>query len=138
MRGTKPDTTQFTLPAGFPTSGAFSLVVVANGIASDPVSFTPCVGINTGVDESFNLNNNISVFPNPASENATVRFTVNDGGNYNLKLIDIVGRTVIEETDAAHAGDNSHLLNLIGIAKGVYTISITKGVDIYKTKMLVK
>lgn len=39
QRGSLPDTTQFTLPSGLP-SGTYSLVVVANGIASDPVSFT--------------------------------------------------------------------------------------------------
>ena len=40
QRGNAPDTTQFTLPAGLPV-GTYSLVVVANGISSDPVSFTP-------------------------------------------------------------------------------------------------
>jgi len=37
--GATPVTTEFTLPAGTPT-GNYSLTVVANGIASDPVSFT--------------------------------------------------------------------------------------------------
>lgn len=39
-RGNQPDDCQFTLPAGLPV-GTYSLVVTANGIASDPVSFTP-------------------------------------------------------------------------------------------------
>jgi hypothetical protein len=37
--GDTPVSTDFTLPAGVPT-GHYSLVVVANGIASDPVAFT--------------------------------------------------------------------------------------------------
>jgi Secretion system C-terminal sorting domain/Kelch motif len=137
MRGTKPDTTQFTLPAGFPTSGTFSMVVVANGIASDPVVFTPCIGEVTAVNNLTAPDNLISVFPNPASENASIRFTVNEAGNYTLKLLDVVGRTVIEETGRTHAGDNAHLLNLNAVAKGVYTISLTQGTDMYVTKMLV-
>lgn len=36
--GDTPVTTQFTLPAGLP-GGAYSVVVIANGIASDPVSY---------------------------------------------------------------------------------------------------
>ncbi len=40
QRGTLPDTAQFTLPANLP-AGTYSLVVTANGISSDPVSFTP-------------------------------------------------------------------------------------------------
>lgn len=38
-RGNQADTTQFSLPAGLPDVG-YQLVVVANGIASDPVSFS--------------------------------------------------------------------------------------------------
>ncbi len=39
MRGNAPDNVSLTLPAGLP-DGTYSLVVTANGIASDPVSFT--------------------------------------------------------------------------------------------------
>ena len=39
MAGSTSQTTEFTLPTGLP-SGTYSLVVVANGIASDLVSFT--------------------------------------------------------------------------------------------------
>lgn len=40
QRGNLADNVQFTLPAGLPVA-TYSLVVTANGIASDPVSFTP-------------------------------------------------------------------------------------------------
>ncbi len=39
QRGNAPDSTQFTLPAGLP-AGTYWLVVTANGIASDSISFT--------------------------------------------------------------------------------------------------
>jgi hypothetical protein len=38
MTGSRPVTTEFTLPASLPP-GAYSLVVVANGNSSDPVTF---------------------------------------------------------------------------------------------------
>jgi hypothetical protein len=41
MTGTNLVTTQFTLPAALPAAGTYSLIVVANGISSDPVSLTP-------------------------------------------------------------------------------------------------
>jgi hypothetical protein len=40
MRGDTPVTTEFSLPSALPP-GAYSLVAVANGISSDPVSFDP-------------------------------------------------------------------------------------------------
>ena len=40
MTGTRPVTTEFTVPlAAYADGGPFSLVVVANGISSEPVSF---------------------------------------------------------------------------------------------------
>ncbi|MBV9963906.1 MAG: fibronectin type III domain-containing protein [Parafilimonas sp.] len=50
QRGNAPDSVTLTLPAGLP-DGSYSLVVTANGIASDPVSFaTGCQPpINTSV-----------------------------------------------------------------------------------------
>ena len=38
--GTNQVTAQFTLPSALPTTGTFSLVAVANGISSAPVSLT--------------------------------------------------------------------------------------------------
>ena len=40
QRGILADTVQFSLPAGLPVA-TYSLVVTANGIASNPISFTP-------------------------------------------------------------------------------------------------
>ena len=43
MTGSTPQSTDFSTPAGLP-AGTYSLVVVANGISSDPVSFPPAGG----------------------------------------------------------------------------------------------
>ena len=137
QRGTKPDTTQFTLPVGLP-NGTYSLVVTANGIASDPVSFTyPC--ITTGIAETENINyNTMLVYPNPTDNQVTLAFNVTDGGKYLICVLDVLGRTVIEETGEAAQGDNSHLMQLDGIAKGIYTIMLQKGENVFKTKLMVK
>jgi hypothetical protein len=45
MTGATPVTTDFRLPATL-TSGQFSLVVIANGFSSDPLSFTPPVWVD--------------------------------------------------------------------------------------------
>jgi subtilisin-like proprotein convertase family protein len=42
--GSQTVTTEFSLPAGLPL-GTYSLYAVANGIASDPVSFSPFAGV---------------------------------------------------------------------------------------------
>ncbi len=48
MRGNKPDSVTMTLPAGLP-DGTYSMVVTANGIASNPVSITTGCEIPNGL-----------------------------------------------------------------------------------------
>ena len=62
VTGATPSTTEFTVPASVPP-GSYSLYVVVNGVASDPVSFPPatsftsfCFGDGTGAScPCFNL-----------------------------------------------------------------------------------
>ena len=48
MTGNTPVTTEFTLPAGLP-AGTYSLVTTANGIASDPVTFTSPAALSVSI-----------------------------------------------------------------------------------------
>ena len=55
MRGNAADTAQFTLPSSLP-AGTYSLVVTANGIASDPVAFNSANYVSfTGLAASYNV-----------------------------------------------------------------------------------
>jgi hypothetical protein len=137
MRGNKADTAQFTLPAGIPVNTIYSMVVTANGIASDPVQFTPCLGIVSGVEETASLENDCSVYPNPAKEQAIFTFKAKEEGTYILKLIDIMGRTVKEESGKAVSGDNTNVIHLDDLTSGTYMIVLQKGTDVYKTKLLI-
>ena len=135
LRGTKPDTTNFTLPAGLP-AGTYSLVVTANGIASDPISFSTC-GL-TEINEADNSNNNISVYPIPAAETSTLRLFSDNGGYYTFTMHDLLGKTVKEETYYAVPGDNSYVVNFDQTIKGLYMITLQKGDEVMNTKIMVK
>jgi len=134
-RGSKPDTTKFVLPFDMP-EGTYSLEVVANGIASDPVSFTTC-NAPSGVKQVIPANSNVAVFPNPAGGHATVVFNSKDGGEYYITLSDLYGRVVLEQNSTAVAGENRHELQLNGIAPGMYTVSVHDGMGVYNTKVMV-
>jgi hypothetical protein len=137
MRGNKADTAQFTLPAGISATTTYSLVVTANGIASSPVLFKPCVGIVSGIEETTNTYNSMNVYPNPAHEQATFTFTTREDGAYVIKVIDGMGRMIREENGKAISGDNTQVIHLNDLAKGPYMIFLQKGTDVYKTKLLI-
>jgi len=72
-RGNQPDNCQFTLPAGLPV-GTYSLVVTANGIASDPVSFTPVPYLTSTLTAPPTCSNTSFTYV-PAMAPATATFT---------------------------------------------------------------
>ncbi|MEP7169632.1 MAG: T9SS type A sorting domain-containing protein [Bacteroidota bacterium] len=102
-RGTLADTTQFTLPPGLP-AGTYSLVVTANGIASNPISFTPgalpSATITPGGPTTFCSGGSV-VLNAPTGANLTYKwkkggaiisgatlssFTAISGGNYKVTV----------------------------------------------------
>ncbi len=94
-----------------------------------------CTGIKTNVLAG---TNGIAIYPNPAEDYITVAFRTQNPGTYNIKIQNILGQIVFDKNDAALVGNNSQVINLEGIAKGVYVISIKKDADEYKTKITIK
>ncbi|HXU26722.1 MAG TPA: T9SS type A sorting domain-containing protein [Bacteroidia bacterium] len=137
QRGVLLDSTLFTLPAALP-NGTYSLVVTANGIASDPTLFVNNA-CTIGIEKNKNQNiSNLVVYPNPANELITVSFNANDGGNYSLSIIDVFGRTIKQENAQSVVGDNNYALSLNGIAGGVYIVVFQKGNELVKTRIIIK
>jgi type IX secretion system substrate protein/Kelch motif protein len=135
MRGTAADTTYFSLPAGLP-EGTYALQVTVNGNPSDSFSFSTC-GI-TGTEMVSQKLTNMYVYPNPAKNQVTVGFGAVHAGRYSIKVLNVLGQAVIEETGNAVVGDNVCHMTLYGIAKGIYTISIQDGTGVRNTKLVVE
>ena len=134
--GTALDSTLFTLPTGLPY-GTYSLVVTANGIASDPISFVNGA-CTIGIKKNETIANDLSVYPNPADEQVTIAFTAKEGGNYSLQLLDVFGRIIKQEAAQSTTGDNNYMLNINGIAAGAYVIVFQKGEELIKTRIIIK
>ena len=79
-----------------------------------------------------------NVYPNPATGSVTIAFNSDNENSYSLKLIDVMGRVIKTEIDNAAIGENSHVMNLDGIAKGIYMIILQKGDNISKGKLVVE
>lgn len=152
QRDTLLDTTLFVLPQGMPV-GTWGVRVVANGNPSDTLQITLC---GTPVDTTVIVDttdttgnpvivtniggpaNNIALYPNPAKKLTTVSFNSHTAGDYSLKLVDVSGRTVIEVDERAVRGLNNYTLHLDGIAKGVYTLVVRRGAEVYDTRLMIE
>jgi hypothetical protein len=79
-----------------------------------------------------------NIYPNPADALVTITFSTMEEETYNIKLVDMLGRVVKSDIDNATFGENSHILNLDRIAKGVYMVILQKGDKNFKGKLIIE
>jgi hypothetical protein len=79
-----------------------------------------------------------NVYPNPANEVATISFNSENANSYVLKLTDMTGRDVKTEVADAGIGENTYLMNLNGIAKGLYIVEMKMADNYNKVKLVVQ
>jgi len=94
--------------------------------------------LSSRMAEDGNANILFNIYPNPANSMVTIAFSTLEEGAYNIRLVDMIGRVVVSEIDNAAQGENSYIMNLDGIAKGVYMIILQKGDNISKGKLIVE
>ena len=129
------DTAFFALPKGLPLS-SFEIEVVANGNSSDPIPFQyiPCAQI---AEKGLLDNNHLFIYPNPSIIQTRLMFKLNESGTFQIRIIDMLGRLVQEETGSGYEGNNSYVLNLRHIARGEYVIILQTGSQLMKSKLIV-
>ncbi|MEZ4890332.1 MAG: T9SS type A sorting domain-containing protein [Crocinitomicaceae bacterium] len=94
-------------------------------------------------DPSLSVKNNnelvsgVSVYPNPAADNAEVSFNLNAASDVTINVVDVNGKVVNSNVLKNLAvGANSTSLNVANLANGVYSVVI-KSNDSTVTKKLV-
>ncbi len=139
----------FTVPAGT-TNGAHRLRVVM----SDASATTSCGTYSYGETEDYTLNvtggaryatapeassiNELSVYPNPTQgQAATLRFVMTGAttGDVAIRVYDLTGRTVHQQTLAAQAGATEQALPTL--PAGLYMVSVQGATGEQTTKLVV-
>jgi len=80
----------------------------------------------------------LNVYPNPASDRAVIVFNSVDGADFNLKLVDISGRTIMNERGTAANGLNQREMNVSQMASGIYFVVIETNSVVEQIKMIVE
>ena len=89
-------------------------------------------------NEPDNAATEFKVYPNPAQDHVTLAFSSNDEGKFNVRLMDMTGRTILNEDHNAVMGDNQFEFNLTTIAKGAYILILQKGDQTQQAKIIVQ
>ncbi|MCR4659910.1 MAG: T9SS type A sorting domain-containing protein [Bacteroidales bacterium] len=114
-----------------------SMVTDTTNEISDPEDYRdstnaiPCVN-NIG-------NNRISIFPNPAVDNATVEIDLSAAGTAAIAVYDLAGRRVLAD-NLGRMGEGLHTyrLDCSKLAPGMYLVNLKVGNNTSAAKMVVK
>ena len=94
--------------------------------------FETNLNINVGVEEALRQaqGDNLIVFPNPATETATVEINLSEPCKIHIELLNILGQNVLP-TKTSEVLETSEVyreqLDLSGLAPGIYFVVINAG-----------
>ena len=80
--------------------------------------------VNYGVGLEEALENTISIFPNPASNNATVALNLSSSNEVVIEVINTLGQKVIVQSLRMNAGENTVKLPVETLTNGLYYVNI--------------
>ena len=115
----------------FNTALSTTAVVRVNAInacgASQPGAKTVAVSLfcRTAADDVTVSNTELGAYPNPTSGKATVSFNAASESKYLVKVTDMIGNALVSDVVNAIEGYNTQDIDLTGVAKGIYMISVT-------------
>lgn len=94
----------------------------------------PAVGVNNVVNPGFALLQNI---PNPFNKTTTIGFNSTEVGKVNFTVTNLLGEVVASDIISTSVGFNNYVYNSETLAPGIYTYSLTQGVNTLTKRMVV-
>lgn len=90
----------------------------------------------TALKNHKDLENNLNIFPNPASDNVTIQFS-GEETNLKIELTDLTGKVLFTHQFQGVGTENT-LLMQVPSEKGFYFLRVSSGIQTTVTKLLVK
>ena len=124
-----PSGTSATVNYNTATSTSATMRASANNACGAGQSGTYTVAVSltcrTAADDITASNTELSAYPNPTSGKAIVSFNASEKAKYLVKVSDMIGNTLVSNVVNAIEGNNTQEIDLTGVAKGLYMISVT-------------
>jgi hypothetical protein len=137
--GTGTGNFQVTLNALTPGTTYYARTFATNSAGTaygNTVSFV--ASITTDVNDIKLLDNDFTIYPNPASSLATFSFQVESPGSIMLTIIDMKGKVVLtKDLGGLSQGENQVILNLSVLQNGMYICQLTKGTTKVTQKLII-
>lgn len=91
-----------------------------------------------GVAEQASTISSLENYPNPFSENTTIKYAINTEANVSISIIDLLGNIIAEiENENRSSGEYSITWNSQGVSEGMYLLQLKVNNDIKTKKIIV-
>lgn len=137
----------FTIPLTYRTGAVpDSAIIVLSASGTTPVNSSYLYADNlaftgtvpTGISSVVNGGNSFSIFPNPATNVATINYTSKSGQNIKVSINDISGKLIQTIQPSVVSGKNQIQVDLNGLSKGLYIIRLDSEMGTETQKMVVE
>lgn len=95
-------------------------------------------GSPTGIAGVAEQNMNWTVFPNPATNAATINYISEHAGDVKMLIADITGKCVKGGTFHVSTGENKFTVDLSGLTSGIYSIRLANGLFAESRKLVIE
>lgn len=115
------------------------IIVDGNRATWNSITITICESGNIPIlsTNEFNLENTLSVYPNPNNGEFNIKFNVRTD-NVEVQVFDIRGRSVFDSTYTNGSGEFNETINLGTVNSGVYLLNINDGENTVIKKIIVE
>jgi len=90
----------------------------------------------TGIEDIVALVEELSIYPNPTSGEATLNVFLSENANVTFQVYNALGGLVVNRKEYGNAGENQYRLNLNGQTAGIYFIKIIVEDQVFQTKLM--
>ena len=110
------------------------------GILADTTDWSEAwtfkTGFGTGIDDPAGYS--YTLYPNPATGKTFLRLNLPEGTNAGLTVIDLLGKTVLQQEFELKTGYNVQEVNLTALRKGIYVTRLTLNGKTLNQKLIVE
>jgi len=131
QKGSIPDTAMVLL-----SSSNLNSAVAGSTLSVDTLAFAG--NVPSGVVTVVNDHAATSVYPNPASDHATIYYYSLLSGDLQVTLTDVAGKNVREFTAKINNGSNNIPLDIKGLIKGNYLLNLSNGMGTECKKLVIE
>ena len=120
----------------YATNGSYTVMLIAsNGSCSDTTTFM--IHMTVGIAEMQNVND-VSLYPNPVNEQATMNFNLDEATEMFVNVYDVTGKKVVNVYDGLmNAGPHILTIDVSSLEAGIYFTVINSGKGNKTLKMVV-